>query len=159
MVPNTAVLERAQLPSLYSLLRQRRLRWLGHVTRMDDGRIPKDILYAELSSGKRPIGRPQLRYKDVCKQDLKSFNISPATWEDAAQDRLQWQQALRNGQLKYETTLAQHHEAKRTRRKQKQLDNTTPSTTPGTVHTCVICGRVCHSRAGLLSHSRSCVKT
>ena len=30
------------------LLKQRRLRWLGHVVRMDDGRIPKDFLYGEL---------------------------------------------------------------------------------------------------------------
>ena len=30
-VSNTEVLERANLPSMYSLLKQRRLRWLGHV--------------------------------------------------------------------------------------------------------------------------------
>jgi len=33
----------------YTLLRQRRLRWLGHVNRMNDGRISKDILYRELA--------------------------------------------------------------------------------------------------------------
>ncbi|KAJ7324884.1 hypothetical protein JRQ81_017904, partial [Phrynocephalus forsythii] len=49
---------------MYTLLKQRRLRWLGHVVRMDDGRIPKDLLYGELIKGKRPRGRPQLRYKD-----------------------------------------------------------------------------------------------
>ena len=32
-----------------SLLRQRRLLWLGHVLRMDDGRIPKYIPYGELA--------------------------------------------------------------------------------------------------------------
>lgn len=59
-----------------------------------DGPIPVDILYAELSSGKRTIGRPQLRFKDVCKYDLKSFNINPTNWKDAAQDRLEWQHSL-----------------------------------------------------------------
>jgi len=44
-IPNTEALSRAHLPSMYTLLRQRRLRWLGHVHRMEDGRIPKDILY------------------------------------------------------------------------------------------------------------------
>ena len=29
---------------LVTLLQQRRLRWLGHVHRMEDGRIPKDLL-------------------------------------------------------------------------------------------------------------------
>ena len=50
-VPNAKVLERAGLPTMYTLLRTRRLRWLGHVRRMEDGRIPKDILYGELASG------------------------------------------------------------------------------------------------------------
>ena len=69
-VTNKVVLEKAGIPSLYTLLKQRRLRWLGHVTRMKDGRIPKDLLYGELATGKRPTGRPQLRFKDVCKRDL-----------------------------------------------------------------------------------------
>ena len=43
-VPNADVLSRAGLPTMYTLLRQRRLRWLCHVRRMEDGRIPKDIL-------------------------------------------------------------------------------------------------------------------
>lgn len=39
--------------------------------RVDDGRIPKDLLYRELAEGKCPTGRPQLRYKDIYKR-LKS---------------------------------------------------------------------------------------
>ena len=59
-VTNAHVLSHAGLPSMYSLLRQRRLRWLGHVRRMKDGRIPKDILYGELAFGRRTTGRPHL---------------------------------------------------------------------------------------------------
>ena len=44
---------------MFTLLKQRRMRWLGHVVRMDDRRIPKDLLYGELVQGKRPTGRPQ----------------------------------------------------------------------------------------------------
>ena len=43
-VTNTSVLDRARVPSMYSLLKQRRLRWLGHLVRMEDGTIPKDLL-------------------------------------------------------------------------------------------------------------------
>ncbi|XP_068676172.1 uncharacterized protein [Montipora foliosa] len=57
-VPNTEVLHRAGLPTMYTLLRQRRMRWIGHVRQMEDGRIPKDILYGEFAVGKRPRGRP-----------------------------------------------------------------------------------------------------
>ena len=57
-VTNKVVLEKAGIPSLYTLLKQRRMPWLGHVTRMKDGRIPKNLLYGELATGKRPTGRP-----------------------------------------------------------------------------------------------------
>ena len=40
-ITSSAVLERAGIPSVYTLLRQKRLRWIGHVHRMDEGRIPK----------------------------------------------------------------------------------------------------------------------
>ena len=154
-VTDSVILERAQLPTMLSLLKQRRLRWLGHVCRMDDGRMPKDTLYAELESGKRQVGRPLLRYKDVCKQDLKSFNINPATWEDVAQDRREWQQAVCNGLQTHETALALHRETKRKLRKQKA---NMPTPAPDPAHTCNVCGRVCLSRIGLTSHRRRCVK-
>ena len=67
-VTNTSVLGRAGSHSIHLLLCQRRLRWLGHVHCMGDGRIPKDVLYRELATGHRPAGRPALHFKDVCKQ-------------------------------------------------------------------------------------------
>ena len=76
LVPNAQVLECAGRPTMYTLLRQRRLSWLGHVRRMEDGRITKDILYGELASGKGSVGRLQLRCKDVCKRDLKALDIN-----------------------------------------------------------------------------------
>ena len=43
-VPNRVVLDRAGIFSMYTLLKQQHLRWLGHVVRMADGWIPKDLL-------------------------------------------------------------------------------------------------------------------
>ena len=57
---NNEVLRRAATPSTCTLLQQRRLRWLGRVRRMQDGRIPRDLLHGELATGKRAQGRPQL---------------------------------------------------------------------------------------------------
>ena len=63
---------------MHCILKQKRLRWLGHLCRMEDGRIPKDLLFGELATGTRPLGRPSLRFKDICKQDLKDCRIEPA---------------------------------------------------------------------------------
>ena len=76
-VPNIEVLRQVNTFSMFAILSQRRLRWLGHVHRMEDGRLPKDVLYGELATGARPIGPPKLRFKDVCKVDMKTAKISP----------------------------------------------------------------------------------
>ena len=74
-ISNTEVLERANMRSIYTILCETQLHWLGHVKRMDPGRIPKDLLYGELAEGSRHAGRPKLRFKDVCKRDMKQCNI------------------------------------------------------------------------------------
>ena len=150
-VPNNAILERAQLPSMYSILKERRLRWLGHVTRMNDGRIPKDLLYGELSSGKRAVGRPLLRYKDVCKRDLQAIRLDLNTWEGLDQDRNAWRHAIHEGLDQFEASVAEKQDVLHQRRKASNLE---PQA--ATHHTCSVCGRDCHSRIGLLSHSRKC---
>ena len=40
-ITNSEVLQRANLPSIMGMLSSRRLRWLGHVRRMETCRIPK----------------------------------------------------------------------------------------------------------------------
>ena len=94
-VTNTDVLSRAGLPSMYTVLRQRRLRWLGHVRRMEDGRIPKGILCGELALGRRTTGHPHLRYKEVCVRDMKAVDIDTMSWEGLAADRTKWRSALK----------------------------------------------------------------
>ena len=94
-VTNSDVMYRAGLPTMYTLLRQRRLRWLGHVRRMEDGRIPKDIIYGELALDRRTTGRPHLRYKDVCIRDMKADDIDTMSWEGLAANRTEWRSALK----------------------------------------------------------------
>ena len=64
-VRNNDILSRAGISSIFTPLRQRRLRRLGHVHRMDDGRIPKDLLYGELATGAKREGRSQLRFTSL----------------------------------------------------------------------------------------------
>ena len=89
-VPNTDVLQRAGLMGIPSMLMQRRLRWLGHVHRMEPDRLPREILYGELRDGTRKVGRPLLRYKDTIKRDLMVVKINTNSWEDTAANRYDW---------------------------------------------------------------------
>ena len=55
-VPDTEVLSRANQPSVHILLMRDQVRWAGHVARMPDERIPKQLLYGELTDGKHSVG-------------------------------------------------------------------------------------------------------
>ena len=67
-VSNEDVLKTASLPSIESILLQVQLRWAGHVTRMEDVRMPKAVFFSELQEGKRDRGAPRKRYKDELKR-------------------------------------------------------------------------------------------
>ena len=86
-VPDTEVLEGANLSSVITMMRRAQIRWAGHVSRMADSRIPKQLFYGQLKNGERKIGAPRKRYKDYFKSNLKDFNINVKAWEKAASDR------------------------------------------------------------------------
>ncbi|XP_066901150.1 uncharacterized protein [Halyomorpha halys] len=47
-------------PRIVALIKRARIRWLGHVERMPDERIPKTMIYGK-PDGKRKRGRPRIR--------------------------------------------------------------------------------------------------
>ena len=138
-VSNRVVLERAGIFSMYTLLKQQHLRWLGHVVRMVDGWIPKDLL---------------LPYKDICKQDLKALGMDLNKWETLTSERSAWRQALHHSLSHFEETLVQQVESKRESQKQQNQ-----GAGQGTDCTCFQCGRDGHSQIGLLSCTRCCSKS
>ena len=50
---NKEILERTGLPSREDFLIRKKLRWTGHLMRMSPDRLPKQVLYSQLSSGYR----------------------------------------------------------------------------------------------------------
>ena len=50
--------------------KSRRLRWAGHVARMEEGRSTFQILTGK-PTGKRPLGWPRRRWEDNIRMDLK----------------------------------------------------------------------------------------
>ena len=53
--------------------------WAGHVARMRDERLPKQLFYDELTRGKRPQYKPRKRFKDVLKSNLIGLEIDMKT--------------------------------------------------------------------------------
>ena len=119
---------------------------------MEDGRIPKDLLYAELAEGKRATGRPQLRFNDVCKRDLKAIDVEVGNWENLAQHRNSWRGTLHTGINAAEGKLRLMAEAKRAAKKSR-LPLTISN---GPAFKCQRCDRACLSRIGLHRHSQFC---
>ena len=150
-VRNEEVIKRAGSSSMTDLLRQRRLRWLGHVCRMEDGRIPKDLLFGELATGSRPRGRPHLRFKDLCKRDLLECGHKPAELQSHAADPTSWRGTINAGIKAASEQSRKKKEEKKASNKQKDA-----ATTPSVAFTCTSCGRTCLSRIGLHSHQRRC---
>ena len=55
-----------------------KLRGLGHVLWMKDDRLPKIVLFGQLSGAKRKAGHPCMGWEDVINKDLKEMI---ASWE------------------------------------------------------------------------------
>ena len=119
---------------------------------------PKDVMYGELATGARPTGRPTLRYKDVCKRDLKTCSISPRDLEQTTANRTLWRSTVRVGVQQAEEKRESRWEEKRTLRKQRLQSNPLPPA-PTNDFICAKCQRACRSRIGLYSHSRRCSST
>ena len=52
-ITNDQILDRAGVPDIEMIVRKMQLRWAGHVARMSDNRIPKQLLFGELTIGTR----------------------------------------------------------------------------------------------------------
>ena len=57
------------------VIKYRRLRWAGHVARMEESRSAFKILTGK-PTGKKPLGRPRLRWEDNVKMDLEEIGIN-----------------------------------------------------------------------------------
>ena len=74
---------------LASRVDQRVLRWFGHVERMDDYRMARRVLMAEVSGG-RVRGRPRLGWMDGVKVALGNGGMTVEAARQCAKDRKAW---------------------------------------------------------------------
>ena len=93
-ITNVAVRTRTGQQTMDNILRERRLRWLGHVFRMDHQRIPQQALYWQVPGYKRGPGRPRANRRGIVSKDLRKMGF---TWEEAevaALDRHGWRRSV-----------------------------------------------------------------
>jgi hypothetical protein len=76
-------------PNIVRVIKSRRMRWVGHVARMGEGRGVYRVLVGR-PEGKRPLGRPRRRWKDNIKVDLRELLIDGANRIRLALDRFHW---------------------------------------------------------------------
>ena len=62
-------------PNIVRVVECRRLRWAGHIARMEEDRASFKILTGK-PTGKRPLGRPRRRWEDNIRMDLKEIGIN-----------------------------------------------------------------------------------
>jgi hypothetical protein len=80
------------------MIKSRRMRWAGHVARMEETRNAYRILVGK-PEGRRPLGRPRRKWVDNIKLDLREIGWDGMDWIDLTQDRDQWR-ALVNTLMK-----------------------------------------------------------
>ena len=57
-------------PNTVRVISSRRMKWVGHVARMEEGRGVHKVLVGK-PEGKRPLGRPRRRWEYNIKMDLE----------------------------------------------------------------------------------------
>jgi hypothetical protein len=76
-------------PSIFRVIKARRMRWAGNVVRMGEVRGACNILVGR-PEGRRPLGRPGRRWEDTIKMDLREIGFGDVDWFHWAQDRDRW---------------------------------------------------------------------
>ena len=92
---SASLLDKLGMRSIYDIIMNRRLRWLGHVGRMGDDRLPKIVLFGELKN-KRPEHGPKKRWRDLVSGDLQQLGMVNS-WYQLCQDRGEWYKRCREG--------------------------------------------------------------
>jgi hypothetical protein len=132
---NDLVLTRTNTKPVEALITKNQLSWTGHTIRMDDRRLPKQVLYGELAVGNRRKGAPKKRYKDTVNIIIRNLNIDE-NWETIAKDRSRWRRIIKEGSL-------------------TQINLRMVESGNRDISLCHMCAKICNSRIGLLSHLRA----
>ncbi len=81
-------------------IRATRLRFLGHVQRMEKSKLPYIALHGQISEdGRREGAPPEMNFRRAIKADLLAFNISTESWMELAENRNEWRYLVLAGKF------------------------------------------------------------
>jgi hypothetical protein len=84
---NRELEEMSKKENVVKWIKGQRIRWLGHLERMEENRMTKMIFSQELE-GPRRRGRPRKRWKEEVERDLHVLLVR--RWRELATDRKKW---------------------------------------------------------------------
>jgi len=89
---NKEIYASVKKPTITETIRLNRLRWFGHVQRMEENRIPKKVLYMNMGT-RRLRGRPRNRWQDEVREGGRI--VGGEGWQEKAHNREEWKKLLR----------------------------------------------------------------
>jgi hypothetical protein len=92
ILTNKEIYAMVKKPTITETVRLTKLRWFGHVQRMEVNRIPKRVLYMNLETT-RLRGRPRNRWQDEVREDER---IVGEGWQEKVHNREEWKKLLRS---------------------------------------------------------------
>ena len=92
-IRNTRIREAVKVESLEVKVEKNQLRWYGHVNRMGDQRIPKQILECR-QQGKLPRGRPKTTWLETIDDIVKKRGCKPVEAKRKAMERNKWREFI-----------------------------------------------------------------
>ena len=99
ILTNKEIYASVKKPTIIETIRIYRLRWFGHVQRMEENRIHKRVLHMNLGTT-RLRGRPRNRWQDEVREDGKI--VGGEGWQEKVHNRKEWkklQRTVRNRRI------------------------------------------------------------
>jgi len=76
-------------PNIFRVIKSRRIGWAEHAARIRDIRVVYRILVGK-PEGKRPLGRPRLKWEDNIKMELQEVGCGGMDWIELGKGKDRW---------------------------------------------------------------------
>ena len=94
---NEELMTKYKTPDIVSIIKIRRLEWLGHVVRMNETGSVKKIFEGKLE-GQRDRGRPRPRWINDVEDDLRKLGVK--RWRTKALEKEEWTSIIKEAKAK-----------------------------------------------------------